>query len=194
TIGMCLYLLFAGNQTVAYYDFHPYAISLGTIPWMVLFALQRRYTPLILCVLLHLSLKEHTGLFVAFFGAWLVLTHRTLVGWLLAGLGAATFVAVMIWAFPYFRHGQPSEYLGKYYGYLGNSWSEWIQTVTMTPQVLFAEVFQINKLGYLIKIFAPFAFIHLIRPVSLVEIFTMKPKYIHGCLSRPSCLPPIQYS
>lgn len=172
TVAMTLYLLFAGNQTVSYYDFHLYSLSLGTVPWLWLGLLQRRYLLVLFVLGLHLALKEHTALFVAGLGLFMTITRRRdrVTGMLLVLFGLVSFFVVMKIVFPHFRGGTDSEYFAKYYGHLGSTFAEFLRTSYTKPWIPIASLLEPAKFGYYATILAPFAFIHLLRPWYLLPI------------------------
>lgn len=170
TVVMALYLLFSGHQTISYYDFHLYALSLGTIPWMVWAFVERRWVVAACMMLLHLGLKENTSLFMAFLGLFFMFTGKRRLGLPLSVLGLVCFIWVMTIVFPHFRNGAQSEYFLKYYGYLGSSFSDVLKTLLFKPWVAAAEVFRLEKMTYLVKLMLPFAFVHVLRPLYLVPI------------------------
>lgn len=165
-----LYLLFAGNQTISYYDFHLYGWSLATIPW-ILYAIQSRKNLLLgVLVLLHLTLKENTGLFVGGLGLWMMFHGRKKTGLVVAVFGAAAFVFIMKVAYPYFRGGAESEYFTKYYGYLGNDFSSFLRTSLTQPWIPLKALLEAGRLRYYATIFAPFLFFPLLAPSYVLPI------------------------
>jgi uncharacterized membrane protein len=166
-----LYLNLSRLQTVSYYDFHPYALALGTIPWIMLFLLTRRWGWFAILCIVHLTLKETTSLFVCGLGVWVALNknHRK-IGIALAITGTFWFLLVMQIIYPHFRQGQESEYFAKYYGYLGNSMSAVVLSILSRPWILATEVLSWNKVLYVLKVTAPFLFFPLCRPSLLLPV------------------------
>ncbi|MCX6118196.1 MAG: DUF2079 domain-containing protein [Proteobacteria bacterium] len=164
-----LYLTFSGHQTISYLDFHTYGLSLATIPW-ILFGYRQNSKILIVAVVVHLAIKENTGLFIAGLGLFALTEKRFKVGGSLFIVGLSVFAICMLILYPYFRNGQESEYFSKYYGHLGHNFKEFAVNIFLKPKVVFETLISLEKTIYLFKIFTPFLFIPLFRPKYLLPI------------------------
>lgn len=158
------YLVAEGLVGIVYYDFHLYALALATIPWLLV-AMETKSWRLFACVAAaHLCLKETTALTIAAAGGALFLRQERRVGVIVGVIGLAAFVGVMQFVFPYFRDGAPSEYFGKYYGYLGNNLSAMLRTIITNPIHVIVNVVTWDRLLYLLKLLVPLAFLPLAAP------------------------------
>ena len=168
-----LYLGFAGNVTIAHYDFHLLALSLAFVPWLW-WALEReRYVLAALLALLFMGLKESVPLSVVGLGAYLVLRgphQRRLLGLAFVVVGAATFVGIMKLVYPFFRHGEETMYFAKYYGHLGNNLNEFAHTIITRPLYFLSTLLTVQKIEYLLAVFAPFLYLPIVRPQYLIPI------------------------
>jgi uncharacterized membrane protein len=169
-----LYLLFSGNVTIVYYDFHLLALTLGLVPWLWYALEVKRYGILVCLGLLYLGLKESVPLSLCGFGAYLLCQREARQRWLGLGvivLGATSFALIMKVLYPLFRHGEGTMYFLKYYGHLGASMSDVVKTsLTRPAYVLTQTLLQPMKLEYLAAVFLPFVLFPLRRPVFLLPV------------------------
>jgi uncharacterized membrane protein len=167
-IAGMLYLLASTVVTTVYYDFHLYALSLATLPWMLWSVERRHWITLTLICLFHMGLKETTALTVAMLGVSLMFRKQTKVGLFYLFIGGVAFFVIMQVIFPYFRGGQESEYFGKYYGYLGSNLRDMLIKVITRPLYVFQELINFERLRYVFMLLAPTAFIALAAPSFLL--------------------------
>jgi uncharacterized membrane protein len=166
-----VFIFFSGHNTVATTDFHPYALSLFTVPFIWLLYLQRRFFWMFCAVIVHLSLKENTSLFIAGLGILLSLKRESRwQGIFLAILGVIGFLLIMKIIYPHFRNGQESEYFAKYYGHLGRTMPEFFQTFLTHPQNFLMTLVDVQKLRYLFLVTAPFVFFPVLCPRYLIPV------------------------
>lgn len=168
-----LYLGFSSNVTLAYYDFHLLALTLGVIPWLWWAVQSERYGWVIALGLFYLGLKESVALSLVGFGAYLVLKTRGTgqrVGIGFVVLGLVAFSVIMKFVYPYFRGGEETMYFAKYYGHLGRNLSEFATTFVTRPSYFFQSLLRPPKLEYIALLLLPFAFFPVVRPVYLLPI------------------------
>jgi uncharacterized membrane protein len=171
-LGM-LYLGFAGNVTVAYYDFHLLALALGFIPWLWWALEAERYAYAVLLALLYLGLKESAPLSLVGLGGYLLWVGpkpRRFLGLFFVVAGSATFLVIMKVVYPLFRHGEETMYFAKYYGHLGNNLSEFAHTLLTRPFYFISTLLTRPKIDYMIVVFAPFLYLPVVRPLYLLPI------------------------
>ena len=187
-----LYLNLSGNVTIAYYDFHLLSLALALIPWLWWAVAAERYGALVLLVLVYLGLKESAALSLIGLGAFLALdsnlrnvrnAKRRYLGLAFVAVGAVTFVVIITVVYPAFRDGEGTMYFAKYYGHLGKSLPEVVQTAFTRPVYFAYQLLKPRKLVYLFRLFAPFLFFPLrypryllpVLPAILVNILSNQP-------------------
>jgi uncharacterized membrane protein len=168
-----LYLGFAGNVTVAFYDFHLLTLALAFIPWIWWALEAERFGLAALFGLLYMGLKESAPLSIAGLGLYLLLqgpARRRLLGLGFLIVGGATFIVIMKVVYPYFRHGEETMYFAKYYGHLGANLGEFVHTMLTRPVYFVSTLVTAPKRGYMIALFTPFLFLPIVRPQYLIPI------------------------
>jgi uncharacterized membrane protein len=168
-----LYLGFSSNVTLAYYDFHLLALTLGVIPWLWYAVQAEKYGWVVVLGLLYFGLKESVALSLVGFGLYLVVQARgpgKRVGVGFAVLGIVSFALIMKFVYPYFRQGEETMYFAKYYGHLGRNLSEFVTTFVTRPSYFFHSLFRLPKLEYVGALLLPFLFFPVFRPVYLLPV------------------------
>jgi uncharacterized membrane protein len=168
-----LYLEFSSNVTLAYYDFHLLALTLGVIPWLWYAIAAERYGWVIALGLVYFGLKESVALSLIGLGAYLVFQARgngKRVGVMFVVFGVVSFGLIMKFVYPYFRHGEETMYFAKYYGHLGRNLHEFVMTFVTRPNYFFYSLFRPPKLEYIAALLLPFLFFPLVRPVYLLPV------------------------
>jgi uncharacterized membrane protein len=171
-VGM-LYLGFSSNVTLAYYDFHLLALTLGVIPWLWYAIAAERYGWVVGLGLLYFGLKESVPLSLIGLGAYLVFQARgkgKRVGVAFALFGLVSFAVIMKFVYPIFREGEETMYFAKYYGHLGRNLHEFVMTFVTRPSYFFYSLFRPPKLEYIATLLLPFLFFPLVRPVYLLPV------------------------
>lgn len=168
-----LYLEFSSNVTLAYYDFHLLALTLGVIPWLWYAIAAERYGWVVGIGLLYFGLKESVALSLIGLGAYLVVQARgkgKRVGVAFALFGLVSFALIMKVVYPLFRDGEETMYFAKYYGHLGRNLHEFVMTFVTRPSYFFYSLFRPAKLAYIGALMLPFLFYPLVRPVFLLPV------------------------
>jgi len=171
-VGM-LYLGFSSNVTLAYYDFHLLALTLGVIPWLWYAIAAERYGWVIGLGLLYFGLKESVPLSLIGLGAYLVFQARgkgKRVGVAFALFGVIAFAVIMKLVYPIFREGEETMYFAKYYGHLGRNLHEFVMTFVTRPSYFFYSLLRPPKLEYIAALLLPFLFFPLVRPVYFLPV------------------------
>jgi uncharacterized membrane protein len=171
-VGM-LYLGFSSNVTLAYYDFHLLALTLGVLPWLWYAIAAERYGWVIGLGLLYFGLKESVPLSLIGLGAYLVFQARgkgKRVGVAFALFGLISFAVIMKLVYPIFREGEETMYFAKYYGHLGRNLHEFVMTFVTRPSYFFYSLIRPPKLEYIAALLLPFLFFPLVRPVYLLPV------------------------
>jgi uncharacterized membrane protein len=168
-----LYLGFASNVTLAYYDFHLLALTLGVLPWLWYAIAAERYGWVVALGLVYFGLKESVPLSLIGLGAFLILRSggkARQVGVGFALFGVVAFVVIMQVVYPLFRQGEETMYFAKYYGHLGRNLHEFVMTFVTRPSYFFASLLRPQKLLYIGALLLPFLFFPIVRPIYLLPV------------------------
>ncbi|HKP55107.1 MAG TPA: DUF2079 domain-containing protein [Polyangiales bacterium] len=169
-----LYLGYSNHVTLAYYDFHLLALTLGLVPWLWWALQAKRYGIVIGLAVFYLGLKESVPLTLIGFGAYLMLRKGDMtekkIGFGFVAVGLVSFAVIMKFVYPLFRQGEGTMYFAKYYGHLGRSLGEFVVTFVTRPSYFAAELLRPEKLDYMAMLVAPFLFYPLFRPVYLLPV------------------------
>jgi uncharacterized membrane protein len=148
-------------------DFHPQALAIPLLLAAVYFFEARRPALFWISVALSLATREDAALPLLGLALWAALARRRY--W----TGVALGTVALVWLFmtttliiPYFR-GAPYPHLGRY-GYLGDSVGEIVLGILLHPLAALGTAFSPSRLLYLGAILAPFAFLPLLAPLSLI--------------------------
>ncbi|HKU41384.1 MAG TPA: DUF2079 domain-containing protein [Polyangiales bacterium] len=168
-----LYLGYSNHVTIAYYDFHLLALTLGLIPWFWWAVQSKRYAWVIGLGVLYLGLKESVPLTLIGFGAYLMLRGEgklKQIGVAFCVVGFVSFALIMKVVYPFFRNGEETMYFAKYYGHLGRNLSEVVTTLITRPRYFVESLVRPIKLEYVALLLAPFLFFPAFRPVYLLPV------------------------
>ena len=99
--SLCLsfvYSLFYGIQFMVFFDFHPVAIGVGLIPWLLYFLESKRWKLFWIALILLLLTQENMGIALASLGLIYLFQkqyRKIALGFIFGGL-AASFIAILI--------------------------------------------------------------------------------------------------
>jgi uncharacterized membrane protein len=141
-------------------NFHPDAALAPLIAWALYAALGNRWVQYTTAVVLILLVKEDTALFVMALGLWVAWRRDRRIGWLTV-LGAGWFAMLMLFAVMRGIIGVPyrNEWRIPFGGFGGL-----VRTAVTRPDKLIRHLVSGERPLYLLQIFAPVAFVALIRP------------------------------
>lgn len=154
------------------FDFHPEVMTMPLLLWAFYFLNTHRVFRASFCMLVALSAKENTAIVLAAMGAyayWGPPRSRRF------GLFWMSFSALYFWVCIEFFI---PHFLGDEYFYLKGNFLSWQK---MSPAALGSHLISISSAVYLVKIFAPFAFLSFLNPASL---FLTLPMLAQNLLSR----------
>ncbi len=162
-----LYLVNPTLHGINIRDFHPAALAIPLLLVAVYCFETDRIGWFLLAVLLTLGSREDAAIGVIGLGLWIAVTRRR---WIL-GLGlAAASLALLFFdirvLMPYFR-GAPYPHLHRY-THLGGSLGEILLTMLVHPIRALGLTVSLEKLGYVLALLAPLAFLPLFAPLGLV--------------------------
>ena len=141
-------------------NFHPDAALAPLIAWAIYAALGYRWRQYAFAVLLILSVKEDTGLFVAALGVWVALRRDRRVG-LVTLFGSLWCAALLMFAVMRGIVGVPyrNEWRLPFGGFGGL-----VRTSLTRPDKLIRHLVSGDRPWYLVQLLAPVGFVALLRP------------------------------
>ncbi|NBT20591.1 MAG: DUF2079 domain-containing protein [Actinobacteria bacterium] len=141
-------------------NFHPDAALAPLIAWAIYAALGYRWRQYAFAVLLILSVKEDTGLFVAALGVWVALRRDRRVG-LVTLFGSLWCAALLMFAVMRGIIGVPyrNEWRLPFGGFGGL-----VRTSLTRPDKLIRHLVSGDRPWYLVQLLAPVGFVALLRP------------------------------
>ena len=141
-------------------NFHPDAALAPLIAWAIYAALGYRWRHYAFAVLLILSVKEDTGLFVAALGVWVALRRDRRVG-LVTLFGSLWCAALLMFAVMRGIVGVPyrNEWRLPFGGFGGL-----VRTSLTRPDKLIRHLVSGDRPWYLVQLLAPVGFVALLRP------------------------------
>ncbi|NBN96223.1 MAG: DUF2079 domain-containing protein, partial [Actinobacteria bacterium] len=141
-------------------NFHPDAALAPLIAWAIYAALGYRWRQYAFAVLLILSVKEDTGLFVAALGVWVALRRDRRVG-LVTLFGSLWCAAILMFAVMRGIVGVPyrNEWRLPFGGFGGL-----VRTSLTRPDKLIRHLVSGDRPWYLVQLLAPVGFVALLRP------------------------------
>jgi uncharacterized membrane protein len=158
------WLAFLPLRAMALWDFQPSSLAVPCLLWALWGAETSRTWALALGLGAACLCKETGFLAAAGLGLYLTRGERRRLGWAIAGLGVAGFLAAVGWLIPHARGG-PDFFLHDRYAYLGDGLGEILLAPVRHPlRVLEGLVWPPRKIEYLLRLFGPFAFLSLVRP------------------------------
>lgn len=194
TLALIFGFLFLMNPLLQFtnlYDFHAVTLATTLLLASFYFLIKQKYLLLILCLALSGTAKEQVWVIASLFGFPLLFKKKTKLK--LLGLGiiflSLVIFAYLIWyAIP--QNLGREHFALSYFSDFGNSPTEVIKTVFLSPQRIISTIFEGNRLGYLKQIFMPLGFLSIISPLYLV--FSV-PDLLINLLSSKSQLHQIYY-
>ncbi len=151
------YLLFPGLALVTLRDFHPPGLATGFLMFAFYALVTDRPKWFLTWATLAMMCKEQIPLLIVFMGLYaLIIQKKWLLGFLSSGYGLAWFLSVMYVIIPAYSVTGEHIFLN-YYAYLGDSPAEIIFTTLTRPDLIWQNLWQGQKLRYLLHLMLPFA-------------------------------------
>jgi uncharacterized membrane protein len=156
TAMVVVYLLYPLIFNINLFDFHPDAIALPAFLWAILAAQTDCLWGFCLALIVILSCKCVFALAVAAMGVWLLCEKRSLYGSIALIVGVAWFLVATSALVPLFgdRKASVERHLARY-TYLGTSFLEIVQNITLKPWLLFSAIFTRSNLEYITWLLLP---------------------------------------
>mgnify|MGYP001572747400 CR=1 FL=1 len=186
-----LFLMNPLLQFTNLYDFHAVTLATTLLLASFYFLIKQKYFLLVIFLILSGITKEQVWVITSLFGFPLLFKtgiKLKLLGAAIIFLSIAIFVYLLWHAIP--QNLGREHFALAYYSDFGNSPTEIIKTVFLSPQKIISTIFEGNRLDYLKQIFIPLGFFSIISPVYL--IFSI-PDLLINLLSNNSQLHQIYY-
>ena len=186
-----LFLMNPGMQFTNLYDFHAVTLATTLLLASLYFLIKQKYFLLIIFLILAGTTKEQVWFIASLFGFPLFFKRGIklkLLGIGITVLSLAIFVYLIWFAIP--QNLGREHFALSYYSNFGNSPTEVIKNVFLSPQKIFLIIFEGNRLDYLKQIFIPLGFLSFLSPIYLV--FSI-PDLLINLLSNNSQLHQIYY-
>ncbi len=169
-VASLLYLLHPTVQHINLYEFQYRAFSLCFALWAFYAFTKKRWGLWTLFLFLAMCTKTESALFAVAFGLYALLRRRRWT-WVVPPLlvGSAWFYLALFVVVPRFTEGDVS-FIGSIYsyGYLGDSFGEIVRTIITRPLFVLGQVFQPEKVRFLLTILFLSAFLPLLSPLELL--------------------------
>ena len=173
-LGLALvYLIYPPLQWLALDEFHPGALGCSLLLFAFWYLDEDRLVPFIIFALLACTTREEMPLVVAGMGIWYALTRkRWKFGLSVAALGVAATALIVTLVTPYFRHGAPLSFYGRYKD-VGGSPREAVQMIFTHPIRVLQIVFDYRGVRYLLALFLPLAGLCFLAPLALIPLLPL---------------------
>ncbi len=173
TLALILSFAYLLNPSIQYtnlYDFHAVAFATTFFLAAWYFITKRKYFWTLLFLLLAGITKEEAWIVVGFFGVYMFFWEKKkLLGSILTACSFGAFY-VLIWKLiPFSRGGQ--HFALAYYADYGNTPTNIIKTMLLSPIKILGVVFGPSRLIYYIQLLLPVSFLALIAPQMLLFAF-----------------------
>lgn len=167
-IAVFLYMVYSLNERGWVNDFHADTMEVCFYLGAFYFFLKRKNVLYWACIILLLGCKEDVGLSVCALGVWMaVFERRWRIGASTAAVGFVWSAFSILYLLPELASATENRQIENY-AHLGGSVGEIARTFLLSPHVVLMHLTQPERLESIIKILAPFAFIGLLRPSTLL--------------------------
>jgi uncharacterized membrane protein len=170
-----LYLLYHPLHGMNYDPWSELCFAVAPLLWAVYFFQKRRWGWFWICILLVLSAKEEMGFLVTFWGLYglgIAIMNRRKKDYasdrhlifnssMLIVLGIVFEFALLYYFFPWVRKGVKFMFFADRYAYMGESLGQVLLTMITRPWIPIASILNWEKIGYLLELFFPLAFLSL---------------------------------
>ncbi|MFH1257091.1 MAG: DUF2079 domain-containing protein [Candidatus Diapherotrites archaeon] len=169
------YLLYPALQFINLREFHESAFAVPLLLCVFYFLFEENWPAFWLSFALTLLVKETAPLALLFLGFYIFLKKDRIIGALASAASLIYFAAVIFFVIPFFRGAEYAfiaSTQSSYYSHLGSTLGGVISTVVSNPFYVLSYMFlSFQKIGYLLLLFAPAAFLSLFDlPLLLVGI------------------------
>jgi uncharacterized membrane protein len=159
-----VYLLYPPLQWATLTEFHPVTLAAPLLLFCIWAAEERRYAVLTVCAVLAALTKEEVGLALAMLGLWMAARGARRHGAALAGASLAWVAVAVLVIIPRFNEGRGSVFVERY-SRLGDDGGGVARTLLTRPWEAAEVIASYDRLGYLLALLAPLAFLSLAAPL-----------------------------
>jgi uncharacterized membrane protein len=162
-----VYLLYPPLIYLNLYEFHPIALAVPLLIWMLCFYHETRFTPFLGCMVLSLMCQENVALIILAFSFCALLDRRRGKWfWTPFVSGLVYFCVVVLAVMP--RLNNNTIQFGRLYNHLGNSPSEILCNSLLHPIRFACYMLEPAKLMFVNSLLSPLAYLSLLSPFSLL--------------------------
>ncbi|MBI4300646.1 MAG: DUF2079 domain-containing protein, partial [Chloroflexi bacterium] len=164
------YLLSPTLEAANLHDFHVVSLASSLLLFAFYFIHRRRYGLFLVFAILAMATKEQVPISVALMGLYVALVQkRRLLGGFTTTLAVAWFIVAFFIVIPHFNPAGASPYIGRY-DQIGSSPKEIVANLFSHPGTALANLTQPAKASYLMRVFAPVAFLSVF---SITVVFVL---------------------
>lgn len=151
------------------FDFHAVSLATTFIIASFYFLVKKRYVWFLVFLMCAFFTKENVYLVGLFFGTYLFLQDKKFYGVMLSFVSICAFFAFVYFFIPFFRGGE-EHFALSFFGELGESPIEFVQTLFYDPAKVFSVIFSYDRLLYYFRTFLPLGFLSLFSPYVLFAL------------------------
>jgi len=154
--------------------------------WLFYFFEEKKFLAFTFVLFLILMTREEVSLVIIFFGFWILLKKKYLLGFFTSSIGLAYFYFAFFIAIPHFNNGNPHMATSLFDNY-GNSLTEIIIYIFYNPLNILKEVFILPKIGNFVMIFAPILFIPFLNlSTAMIALPNLAVTFLSGSITHSS--------
>jgi len=163
-----VYLIYPPLQWLTLDEFHPGALGCSLLLFAFWYLDEDRLVPFTVFALLACTTREEMPLVVAGMGVYYAITRRRWwFGLGVAAIGLTATALIVEVLTPYFRHGAPLSFYGRYKD-VGGSPREALRMIFTHPIHVLQIVFDHRGVRYLLGLFAPLLGLCFLAPLALI--------------------------
>ena len=170
------------------FDFHAVSMATTFLLGAFYYILEKRLGLALLFLTLAVLTKENVYLVAAFFGGYIFLRERKILGGSIFIISIVVFLFLMSFAIPSVRGSD--HFALDYLSYLGNSPLEIILSPILKPYLFFTRLISVETFEYIKTVFLPIGYLSILSPQYL--IFMLPDLFINVFSDNPN-LRSIQY-
>ncbi|NQT06286.1 MAG: DUF2079 domain-containing protein [Candidatus Omnitrophica bacterium] len=179
-----LYFLYPPAIWANLYEFHFETLAIFPLFLLFLFYIKNRFKPFLITAILILLIKENMPLIIGAFGIYSLFSKKEKrLLWSLVPIGLAILFLYfdLFILIPAFKREGFGINFAHFYGHLGETPTEALQTIFTDPAKIFGIIFSEEKRYLLLQYFLPVGFLSLLRPDIL---FFIAPIFLQHLLSK----------
>lgn len=160
---ICCFLFYPTIFYTNLYGISYIELSIPLFLWLFYFFEEKKNKLFILFLFLCLMVREEVSLVVAFFGIYMIIKKRTLLGLTTIFISLIYFYIVVFWVMPSFRNEdfEKAHIAAFWFKEWGNTYAEMITNILLNPIDSLSKILIPPKIGNFIMILIPLLFIPL---------------------------------